>query len=293
VENPSTIKSAIVFYITPTEILFLAIAGVFLIDEVVFHAPLLDVLFHGGLWCATLEAPAMILIVFRMSQRVGYTAKEKSGMSISRLRFVNELERAFPAGRTALDSATCTILVLGVMWIGNVLALQILPIETAGYFINQAITENLAYQVGPIIGLTAMLLYPRRAAGIPAAIGYILSFALASIDADPIRKFAFNLIPIAIFALFFGLARRDVPAPSKPFNYAMGFTSAMLFFIAHYNRYGTRLVTWIAVFIAGLGMAFYYIKSRNIAVTMWGHVLLNILALKGLTLVTLLLTMVK
>ena len=261
--------------------MFLCIALLFLVDELFFHWTPGDPLLNGGLYCATLEAPAMILIACRMSQRVGYAAREKAKMTASRLQFINNLEKAFPRGQTIRDTVFCIALVLGTNLITNIFTLAT-GVEIAGYYVHIAIGENLYYQVALIAGLTAMLLYPSKRVGIPAALAYIAGVVLQALASDPATKIELNLIPIVIFILFFGLAKRDVPAPSKQFNWAMAFTSATLFFIYHYDVYGHKLITWIGIFFAGLIMAFYYIKSRNVAVTTWAHVLLNILAVPAL-----------
>lgn len=290
-EKTESITSSVVFYITPTQVLFMALAAIAIGEEIILHAFPTDFLFWGGLFSFTSFVPALIVIAARMSQRVGYTLGEKQKMTRDRLRFTMALEREFRPAPTLGWTLLCISGVLGINVLAGILAMQdlmhamqVFVGEYGFYFIGLAIAENLKYQVALMIGLTAMLRYPRRTFGIPCAIIYVGSMIAESFETDPYLRIAINVIPIVVFAIFFPLAKRDIEPPSRGFNYAMALVSAVLFFLGHFNTYGASFWVWIGIAGDGLIMSFVYVKTRNVAVTTWAHVLLNILSLPMLIL---------
>jgi hypothetical protein len=295
-EYATSITSSIVFYITPTQILFMVLAALAIGEEILLHFLPIDFMFWGGLYAGTLFVPVLILIATGMSQRVSYTRNEQlkfkhrknvmvHGHLVSFATYQKTLAREFNPKKTLKWTIYCIAGVLGLNLIGGALHLGIVYAVEYGFFsITLAIVENLACQVATIIGLTAMLLYPRKMFGIPCALLYLGGFIAQGIETNPQLRIAINVIPIIAFAMFFPFAKREIESPSKGFNFIIGLTSAGLFFAIHFTVYWNQLFVWLGLLGDGLVMAFVYLRTKNVAITTWAHVLLNIITLPALIL---------
>jgi len=154
------------------------------------------------------------------------------------------------------------VALIGLLWLnkGEILVREF-PIKS--------LKDGVKYIIGLLIliaSITIMMLIVR------------VSFKLAMENIDIYFYYiAAAIIEEAFFRMFL-ISLFISKIPNKLFGLIIGvLVSSLIFMLAHYSAYGQQVDLMLSMFLGGLTFSVFYIYFRDITITMWGHMIINLI----------------